>query len=523
MVSLREEFGKHKLEKQKAINEAAISWVLENVILLNETFNREALQRLQGSISKFDSTFKPFASRVPELKQSLDDAIEIMNKITMGEKIVKKGGKIRLTDEEKDSIKEPATYMVKYLSLLYNNLSKFFNKDMKALVEFPIFQKAKENPQTPLKDLAESDRMKKAILHALIPSSDTSAILKRMYKTMELPTLNYGKIADELLNLSLSDFLKLTEVDKVPLVVTTDASDSKVESQGVKGAEDDVLTEEEQAVLKEIGEIDTAQLANIVKSLQKIQSVVRTVPELENLGQALDSLRAQAQANIAKGGVLSGVKGRTIAATANMVYTYFEKIGKLWPQLKTLFDTASGRQMSEEEISNVQMILTKAQGGLMAKIGNWWKTRALPGLAPSQIAEEIMNVVRAGQENKEETIAAMDSLSALFERLNALKLAPATTPQGQPLNPANASAGQTPGTAGSTGPAAAAPSAQTTSQDAAKAPQATGQQTAAVGNADPEQLAGLMGQTIGTGSNPQFVEQVKKLVDAGWQITPPRV
>jgi hypothetical protein len=518
MVSLREEFGKHKLEKQKAINEAAISWVLENVILLNETFNREALQRLQGSISKFDSTFKPFASRVPELKQSLDDAIEIMNKITMGEKIVKKGGKIRLTDEEKDSIKEPATYMVKYLSLLYNNLSRFFNKDMKALIDFPVFRKAKENPHTPLKDLVESDRMKKAILHALVPSSDASAIMKRMYKTMELPTLNYGKIADELLNLSLDDFLKLTKVDKVPLVVTPD--ETKTESQGVQNAEDDVLTEEEQAVLKEIGEIDTAQLTNIVKSLQKIQGVVRAVPELQNLGQALDSLRAQAQANIAKGGVLSGVKGRTIAATANMVYTYFEKIGKLWPQLKTLFDTAEGRQMSEQEIANVQAILTKAQGGLMAKIGNWWKTRALPGLAPSQIAEEIMNVVRAGQENPEEAIAAMDSLSTLFERLNALKLAPATTPQGQPVNPANASPGQTPGTAGTTGPAAAAPGSQTTNPAAAKAPQATGQSAAAT---DPEQLAGLMGQTIGTGSNPQFVEQVKKLVDAGWQLTPPRV
>ena len=182
--------------------------------------------------------------------------------------------------------------------------------------------------------------------------------------------------------------------------------------------------------------------------------------------------------------------------------------------------------MSEEEIANLQNILTRAQGGIMAKIGNWWKTRALPGLAPSQIAEEIMNVVRTGQDSPEDSIKAMESLSNLFQRLNSLKLPPATTPSGQPVTPTDAGTQPGQGTAGSQGAAQPAPGGQTTGQTAAQAPQATGQaaqQPGAPGaGSEPEKLAVAIGQVIGTdGANPTFVSQVKKLVDAGWKITPP--
>lgn len=545
MATLREEYSKHRADKGKAVNEAAIQWVLENVLLLNETFNREALQRLQGSISKFDSTFAPFAAKVPEVKKSLDEAEELMNRITMGEKVTRSDGRLRLTDEEKESIKEPATYMVKYLSLMYNNLSRFFNRDMKALMEFPIFRKALANPQTPLRDLAEADRMKKALLHALVPNSETTAILQRMYRSMDLPSLDYKQIADELLNLSASDFQQLMQVDKVPLVVSADkstASMSPVQASPVAPAMeaatstnpkvqsgDEILSEEEENLLKEIGEIDPNQLSTVVKGIQRVQGIVKGMPELANLNRDLESLRAQALTTVSKGGMMAGKKAQTIAATANMVYGFFDKLGELWPKLQPLIPT--DRPLAEEELANIQQFMTRAQGGIMAKIGNWFQTRALPGLAPTQIAQEIMSVVAAGQQDPAKAIQATQSLSNLFQRLNQLKLPPATNPQGQPVVPGQTTPQAPQGAAGATGAAASAPASQST--QAAGTPQTQGAAPTASGpGPTPQSTTGAPGEVNIDAMSQQLTKAiggelnanktaVQKLVSAGWKISPP--
>lgn len=540
MVTLREEYSKHKAQKNKAVNEAAVGWVLENVVLLNETFNREALQRLQQSILKFDSTFAPFASKVPEVKKSLDDAVELMNRITMGEKITRNDTRLKLSEEEKESIKEPATFMVKYMSILYNNLSRFFNKDMRALLDFPVFRKAAENPETPLRDLVESDRMKKAILHALVPSPEVQAILKRMYRSMELPNLDYGQIAEELLNLSINDFKSLMHVDKVPLV----ASEPKVQAtevatgtnpkaptspqvQSAEGDDDFVLNEQEQELLKEIGEIDVNQLNTVVKGIQKVQGIIKGFPELQKLNQDLEGLRAQALSTITQGGLRAGAKSKSIAATANMVYSFFDKIGDLWPKIKPLIP--EDRPLAEEELNNIQTFLIRAQGGIMAKIGNWFKTRALPGLAPTQIATEIMDVVRAGQQDPESAMQATESLGNLFQRLSTLKLPPSVSPQGQPVTPGIATSTNAQGPAGAQGSGETTPASQSTTGAASQAsqPAATGNRTlAGTGpqKIDPAQLpvaqklASTLGQDV---NNDTFVQQFNTLIKSGWKLTPP--
>lgn len=509
MTSLREEYSKYKNNKNKMINEAAVQWVLENVILLNETFNREALQRLQSSITKFDSIFSPFAAKIPEVKKSLDDAIELMNRITMGEKITKKDGRLKLSDDEKEAIKEPATYMVKYMSVLYNNLSRFFNKDMKVLLDFPLFKKAAENPSTPLKDLADQERMRKALLHALEPSVEAKAILERMYKSMELPTLNYEKIADELLNLSIEELRELTQVDRVPLVASIEKSNKnkqqtteEAKSTNPKAISESLEEEEEEhQILKEFGEIDQNQIDNVVKGIQRIQGIIRGFPELQELNQALDELRSQAMATIAKGGILSGRKAQTIAATANMVYAFFDKIGELWPKIKPLIP--DDRPLTEEEIDNIETLLIRAQGGIMSKIGNWFKTRGIPNLQPTQIAKEIMSVVRLGQENPatkqnpQVAIKAAESLSNFFERLANLKLAPVVSSDGEPITPGKSSATPTIGTQIGIGPE----------------------------KIDPQykDVAEKMAQMVGTTTdNEQFIKQFNSLIKGGWKIIPPR-
>jgi hypothetical protein len=472
----------------------------------------------------------------------------------MGDKITRKDGRLKLTEEEKEAIKEPATYMVKYISILYNNLSRFFNKDMKTLLELPLFRKALENPETPLRDLADVNRMKKAILHALVPSSEVDAILKRMYRSMELPSLDYLEIADELINLTANDFKDLMNVEKVPLVATVEKSHSSSPAQapdssmvpateaatstnpkalsgsgktGEEKKDDYILTEEEKELITEIGELNPAQLKAVTDGLTKIQGIVKTVPELQNLSQALDDLKSQSLSAMSGGG---GNQAKVIAATANMVYSYFDKLGEIWPQMKQLIP--EDRPLTEDELGQLQRMMQSAQGGLMARLGNWWKgVRTKKELAPSQIAAEIIDVVRTGQENPNQALKASESLSNLFQRLNALKLPPSMSPQGEPVVPNSQAPASAAGAGASSSSAPTSGGAPSVGGAASRASQATGQRTlAGVGPAqqnvapadDPDKLAAQMAPVMGLQANDRNVAaQVKKLINAGWKIIPP--
>lgn len=531
MTTLRKEYNKHKQQKSASIQEAAVRWVMENVVLLDENFNRESLQRLQASISKFDATFAPYGSKVPEVKRSLDDAVELLNRITMGEKITRKDGRLRLTQEEADSLQDPATYMVKYMSILYNNLSRFFNKDVRVLMELPIFDMARKNPTVPLKDLVEAPRMRKAILHALVPHAEAKAILNRMYRSMELPDLQYEVIADQMLNLTVADFQELTHVDRVPLVASVEQAQPQTEAATSTNPKDtngdeDVLTEEEQSLLKEIGEVSPDQIKKITDSLTKVQNILRQFPELQATNQALDNLRKQALAAVA-GNQWGGAKGSYIAAQANMVYAYFDKLGDLWPKIKPFFDDG---QMTDQELDQMAQLINRSQGGMVQKLMNFFKSRPVPALAPQNITNAIIQVLKAGQASGNPQ-GALQSMTNFMTRLSQLKLPPMVSPQGQPLAQAPGTA--SPAAAGTTAaPQGAAPAATATAGQPAAQAQQTGavapaQQTGAVSQAptkgvgqpplDLDQLAAAMKIP----NTPIFVQQINNLSKAGWKIIPP--
>lgn len=537
MVTLREEYSRQKAEKNKAINEAAIQWVLENVLLLNETFNREALQRLQSSITKFDSTFAPFAAKVPEVKASLDDATELMNRITMGEKVTRSDGRLRLTDEEKESIKEPATYMVRYLSILYNNLSRFFNKDMKVMLGFPIFRKAMENPMTPLKDLAEANRMKRAMLHALVPSSEAQAILQRMYRSMDLPSLNYKQIAEELMNLSVNDFKDLTHVDKVPLVVSQEKSKAPAESvapmEAATGTNPKAPPPLEEDLLAEAGGLE--QAGAMAGEIGRLIAILGQLPQLGGTKAAADNVRKQLlrmAANPADKALQK--QGKDILATAQSVQKYFGDLGTLWPQVKNLMPEA-GQNLEPEEMQNILAILnnnTKKQASLWQQLKSMWGAAAaqplFPALQPEAMNAELINFLQ-NQKGPQDVKQFEDFFTALGNAKLGIKTAGAAQVAGAD-SPAGASApgqgSQTPGGAtastpatGAAGAAGATPSGTT----AQRTLTGVGGPAAGAGApADPAGLAAKMGPVMGLAPNdPNLAGQLKKLVDAGWKITPP--
>ena len=518
MVTLREEYSKHKVEKNEALNEAAIGWVIDNVLILNESFNRESLQRLQQSISKFDSTFAPFAEKVPEIRACLDGAVDLMNSLTMGKNVTKKDRRLQLAKEEKEALKDPATYAVKYMSILYNTLSRFFNKDMRVVLAFPIFKVAVTNPETPLMDLADKDKMKAVLMHAMVPSKEVQPILHRMYRSMDLPSIDYGKIADELLALSVNDFHALMHVEKVPLVVSAE----REQPQGSQ--ESSEMLDEEGKLLKEVGELNKQQLQSVIQGLSKIQGIMKAVPELSNLGQNVENLRSQLASTVMQGGLLSGASAKRMAATANIVYTFFDKLGEMWPQIEKLMP--EGRGLSEEELNNLQTYMTNAQGGWISKIANFFKSATMPGLSPKEISAEIIKVAQEGQTNPAKAQSAVQSLSSLFQRLNALKLPPSMNPQGQPITPNVAAAEVPQGAGGTAGSAPSAPAGASVAPGGAVGSQANaqGRQTlpgSGPNEQDPKTLANSMASIMGVPPTPTLEQSVAKLLGAGWKITPP--
>jgi len=542
MKTLREEYNKHKQEKAKNLQEASISWLMENAIILNEGFNRESLQRLQASISKFETSFAPFAAMLPHIRASLDEAIELLNRITMGDKITRKDGRIRVTKDEAESLQDPASYMVKYTSLLYNNLSRFFNKDLKILLELPIFKMARENPDTPIKNLTDAPKIERAIHNALEPSPELNTLLKRMYRSMELPDLKYSIISDQMLNLTASQLMQLTNIEKVPLVVTPNGSMEEATSTNPKAQTDDksgggdeyILTEEEgQALLKEIGEVNPDQIKKIADALTKVQSVIKTFPELQATNQALENLRKQALAAVSNND-WGGAKGAFIAAQANMVYSYFDKLGELWPKIKPFFDDGL---VSDEELKQLENLINRSQGGMVQKIANFFKSRPVPALSPPNLTSQIIQTLKKGQmSGNPQTINAQ--MQDFVSRLAQLKLPPVMTPQGQPVQaPQASSPNSTQSSATSTAGTPSKTTGQPQPSGSPQASQATGQQTSqnqpqnqqqnqqgnqAMNPVEVPQIIQQMAKAMGVdGESPMFLSQMDKLIQAGWKIVPP--
>ncbi|MFA6049658.1 MAG: hypothetical protein WC761_00405 [Candidatus Paceibacterota bacterium] len=218
MSNLREELLKYKERQQQIVDEAAVSWVEKNIILISERLNRSAISRLTNSIARFDEKFGPFKEKLPTIQSILDDA-------EMGLQMV-------LTGKTSDS---RATDMLRNLSLVYSLLSDFFSGDLPALLRTPILRAAKENPDVRLDSLSgpkyDPAIVASALANALRPSKDELKMLGKVYKNIPLPNLKSDEISKQLLSLSYNELMRLTEVGKVPMVAIAPEGMGKAEEK----------------------------------------------------------------------------------------------------------------------------------------------------------------------------------------------------------------------------------------------------------------------------------------------------
>lgn len=207
--TLREEYKKHKTHQADVIDEAAVEWAKQNIVLISEKMNRMSINRLTNSITRFDEKFGKFSEKLPALQDVLDKA--------------ETGLQLVLTGKTSES---RASDMLRHLSLVYNLLSEFFAGDLPTLLKTHLFRSARENPDVRLDSITGAGYNPKdivlAFVNALRPSKDEIKLLGKVYKNVPLPNLRAEETAKQLLGMSYNELMELTSVGKVPMVTTPD-------------------------------------------------------------------------------------------------------------------------------------------------------------------------------------------------------------------------------------------------------------------------------------------------------------
>lgn len=417
MTSLRKEYDKSKKRNDEVVSEAAINWVAENVIIINEKLDRKSVSRLIDSIQKFEDTFGPYKDRIPSIASHLDAAESGLQLVITG----------RSSDRK-------TANMLKQLSYLYSTLSDFFTRDLPVLLRARIFKAAKDEPEMRIDMIPaltkgglrhNPDVIRDALSNALKPSVDEKKLLGKIYRSTKLPKLETKKIARELIALSFKDLEELTNIGKVPMVATPDEVEEPPQEAAVGGAPVDVPTpavpkvESIQSGSGVILEKIDAQKANqLAAVIGQISNAIDTGnPSLAPVKASLDKLVGQSRTELAQNKWLGG------SAVKQLVnfYNVLENLKGQWDTIKPLF---SDGELTPDEKTQLNDLLTAAsKDNIFQNIARKFKlsTPHYPGLEPEAVVQALMSGV--DQEG------GIESVSKLLSATTAL---PKTDSQGEP-------------------------------------------------------------------------------------------
>jgi hypothetical protein len=429
MSNIRKEYLEYKHFKEEIFKEAAELWTEDNVILINERLNRNAIYRLNSAIERFDKKFGPYRDKLPAIANILSNAETGLHLVITG----KVGSRT-------------TAQMLQRMSIMYNILSNFFGGDLAALLRTPAFRAAHEQPDEKIDKIVDNGHDIKAIRRtlasALKPSDEERMLFRRAYKSFDMPTLDWNAAAKQLCCLSCNELKDLTGVERVPMVVV-DTDDAPQSEEGLEEA--GVLTAAAGALIGGAATNAVQGASNFAKTFQKhgeqmgkslaaLEKIIYGIPELASLKSPMTRLRDKAQkASATRSGVPSfdfsaGVRGFMMHPTvviykqAIMVLESFEAILKAWDQ--TIEGNYSKSGFTKENLQNLKKELTNAvKGDMFSKIARtiMGGVKPFPGLSPNDIVNAFMKVaednVAAGagtgakEENQGENKPVTESLN----------------------------------------------------------------------------------------------------------------
>lgn len=459
MSTLREELLRYKEKQQQILDEAAVAWVEQNIILLNERLNRTAVSRLVNSITRFDEKFGAFKDKLPAIQSIIDNAESGLQLVLTG-----KTSETRATD------------MLRNLSLVYSLLSDFFSGDLPALLRTPIFKAAKEAPEMRLDSISgpkyDPTIVVSAFANALRPSKDELKMMGKIYKNIPMPQMNADEIAKQLLTLSYSELMKLTETGKVPMIaVPNDLSDegSKVAAstpsaasagatesvaapapvvppapgavkENVSPKKDDPasLLEQEKRNSDAALLLEAPDLAAINKAMADLDGLFQRVPDLKAspLYNAVTGLRKQAQqaaGGTAQGRIASFLSGGggigalvkdpagRVIAQAQMAIDMFKKLGETWPKISNLF--SDGVFDAEDQKQLFTILTRELQGGAFKQLKSAFGVKPYQGLDINDIVRTVVEIAARNnnaqqpnqQQQQQQQQVTTESISAVLK------------------------------------------------------------------------------------------------------------
>lgn len=425
MSQLRKEYKEFKQFQEDIFKEAAEAWTEENVILINERLNRNAIYRLNSAIERFDNKFGPYKDKLPAIADILNNAENGLHLVITG----KVGSRT-------------TAQMLQRMSIMYNILSNFFSGDLGALLKTPAFRIAHEQADEKIDKIADRGHdikaIRRTIASALKPNDQERMLFRRAYKSFDMPTLDWNMAAKQLSCLSCNELQDLAGIQRVPMVVvdeeTSGMNERSYGSRSYGSAASNTASTVAGTVVG--GGIAAAvgggiaggkalanrfkgptpqDIAEMNKYLKKIEATIPNVPETAKLLQGLKTLEANIKK--AEGGQkfagwnpLRNPTQRAISQ-GKQIIDIFEKLGLSWAASKGKYKDP----LSDEDTKNIEKMLLTQVNGVGQKLGRLFKTNLPPGLT----AKDIVNaLVALAKKPSEETPSTQEPVKE--NRLNKL-------------------------------------------------------------------------------------------------------
>jgi ACT domain-containing protein len=431
MSNLRKEYSEYKHIQKQNFREAAEAWTEDNIILINERLNRNAIYRLNSAIQRFDNKFGKYRDRLPAISNILDNAENGLQLVITG----KVGSRT-------------TAQMLQRLSIMYNILSNFFGGDLGALLKTPAFRIAHEQPDEKIDKIIDRGHdvkeIRRNLAAALKPSDEERLIFRKVYKSFDMPTLDWNMAAKQLCCLSCNELKDLAGIEKIPMAVVDEKSEAPKIENGIDEANiGQAVSNAWQTTGKVgsqvaggvvggaigVGAIGIKTLMDRFKSrskemtaaITKLEKYISGVEGFENVETALKSLRDKSKAATNSTFDLSGgIRGLlkhpsvVIMKQAVMASEAIEAVLKSWNEhIKDTYKDG----IKPEDLPNLKKELVKrVKGRILNRIkGAITGVKPFPGLSPDDIIDAVMSVASKGITEQEQMATPPSGATKLQE------------------------------------------------------------------------------------------------------------
>lgn len=402
MSQLRKEYKEFKQFQEDIFMEAAEAWTEENVILINERLNRNAIYRLNSTIERFDNKFGPYKDKLPAIADILNNAENGLHLVITG----KVGSRT-------------TAQMLQRMSIMYNILSNFFSGDLGALLKTPAFRVAHEQADEKIDKIVDRGHDVKAIRRtlasALKPNDQERMLFRRAYKSFDMPSLDWNMAAKQLCCLTCNELQDLAGIEKVPMVVSDIEDDGMNERKSggygsaasntastIAGTAVGLGVTASGAGISAIFDRIKSRSKQMTDALDKLEKLVRGVEGFDNVEKALGQLRQKSKTGAnSKFDTSAGFRGLlkhpsvVVMKQAVMAAEAIEGILTAWNNhIKSTYKDG----IKPEDLPKIKKELEKTvKGGPFEKIkGLVTGVKPFPGLSPDDIINAVMKVASEG-------------------------------------------------------------------------------------------------------------------------------